>query len=94
MLSVLTALVLAPLAWLHAAELSGTKPTVLRAVGPVRPGETVLLVGNHFIRASQKACTQLGVCRGIITSASGTCMALVKTSRNFVRHPGGRPEQS
>ena len=48
----LTALLLAPLAALHAAELSGTKPTILRVVDTVRPGETVLLVGDWPVTAT------------------------------------------
>ena len=42
----LAALLLAPLAGLHAAELSRTKPTIIRAVDSVRPGEAELLVGD------------------------------------------------
>ena len=51
-LSLIVALLLAPSVVLHAADLSGNQPTILRAVDPVRPGETVLLVGDWPITAS------------------------------------------
>jgi len=52
--TLLTALLLAPLAALHAAELPRTKVTIFRAVDSVRPGEAELLVGDWPATASVK----------------------------------------
>ena len=49
---IFTALLLATLAGMHAAESSGTKPTIFRAVDTVHPGEAVLLYGDWPVTAT------------------------------------------
>jgi hypothetical protein len=68
MLLTLTALLLAQLAELPAEGSTETKPTILRAVDPVRPGETVMLSGDWPITASVEVAQLTGQADGAALS--------------------------